>query len=109
MMLAEREDWTAFRTLEGLCRKADQFNDRVRRHIRDSYEAEALAAARIDERVDQAMAARSERMAGVVAGLPDRVSEELRNHPRQRWVDVVEKLAATVAEETDRDLKPAEE
>jgi hypothetical protein len=87
---------------------ADQFNDRVRRHIRDSYVAEALAEARIDERVDQAMAARSERIAGIVAGLPDRVSEELRNHPRQRWVDVVEKRAATIAEETDRDLQPAE-
>jgi hypothetical protein len=108
MVLAERLDWTAFRNLEGLCRKADQFNDRVRRHIRDSYEAEALAAARTDERVAKAMAALSERMAGVVAGLPDRVGEELRNHPRQRWVDVVEKRAATIAEKTDRDLRPAE-
>jgi hypothetical protein len=88
---------------------ADRLNDRVRQHIRDSYVAKALADARIDERVDQAMAARSERMAGVAAGLPERVGEDLRNHPRQRWADVVEKLAATVAGETDRDLQPAVE
>jgi hypothetical protein len=86
---------------------ADRLNDRVRQHIRDAYEAEALAEGRVEERVDQAMAARSGRMAEVAAGLPDRVTEYLQTQPRQRWDDAVEELAATVADETDRDVHPA--
>jgi hypothetical protein len=46
-------------------------------------------------------------MAAVAAGLPDRVSEDRRNQPRQRWDDAVAKRAATVAEETDRAVHPA--
>jgi hypothetical protein len=79
---------------------ADRLNDRVRQHIRDSYVAEALAEARIEERVAEAMAARSERMAGVVAELPDRVGEELQADPHQLWAEAVDKLAASVAKET---------
>jgi hypothetical protein len=75
---------------------AERLNERVRQRLRDAIVARVLAEARIDDQVDAAMGALSERLVGVAAGLADRVNEELKDDPQRYWADAVGDLAESV-------------
>jgi hypothetical protein len=73
-----------------------RLNDQVRQQLRDSIVASVLSEARIEDRVNEAVTAMSGRIAGVVAELPARVSEDLRSNSRRHWAHVVDDLARQV-------------
>jgi hypothetical protein len=74
----------------------DRLGDQVRQQVRDSIMASVLSEARIEDRVNEAVTAMSGRIAGVVAELPARVSEDLRSNPQRHWAHVVDDLARQV-------------
>jgi hypothetical protein len=79
----------------------DRLEREVRRRLGDAIEARVLAEARVDDQVDEAMAGLSARLAGVAAGLPGRVNDELLDDPQMHWAEVVDDLADSVAEAND--------
>jgi hypothetical protein len=77
----------------------ERLNDQVRQRVRDSIVERVLSEARVDDRVEEAMAGHSARLAGVAAELPDRVEDDLQDDPQRHWAAVVDDFAVSVAGE----------
>jgi hypothetical protein len=75
-----------------------RLNDQVREQLRESITKRVLEKAKIDDQVDEAMAARSEKLADAAEDLSDRVAGELEDNPQRHWAEVVDDFAVSVAE-----------
>ena len=76
---------------------ADRLGDQIRQRVRDSVVAKVLSEARIEDRVDQAMAALNGRITGAAVELPDRVRQALQSEPKKPWTEIVDREAVNVA------------
>jgi hypothetical protein len=77
----------------------ERLTDRVREQLRESIVERVLSKARVDDRVQEAMAGISARLADEAAGLPGLVKRELGDDPQSYWADVVDARAEQVTEE----------
>jgi hypothetical protein len=80
---------------------AEHLNDQVEQQVRESIRQRILAEAKFDDQVAEAMEALADRLAEAAADLPDQVTDEMEDDPQQRWTDVVDACAQSIAQEAE--------